>query len=326
MNAQRVVVTTKNTVELQPYEPTPPGPGELLIRTRATLISPGTERAFYMGLPNTPGKYPVYPGYSNIGVVEAIGEGVEGWAVGDRVASATAHAAFVTAAVAKCLPIPDAVSDESATFFNLMAIAMQGVHKAQIDLGEPVVVLGAGLIGLFAARLAQLSGGLPVVSIDRVAQRLELAKQLEVDETVLADDAQSETLAAHMPTGPAVVIEATGAPAAVVSAFRMAAVRGRVILLGSSRGLTDGINFYADVHRKGITIIGAHEITRPTAEQWPGWWPQIREQATALDLLARGRVLPEVLIEHRFAWSRFPEAYKLLENQNPLGMVIDWTQ
>ena len=61
-----------------------------------------------------------------------------------------------------CLKAPAQVADEEAAFFALLAIAMQGLRKARIELGESVAVLGAGLVGILAMRLATLSGGLPV--------------------------------------------------------------------------------------------------------------------------------------------------------------------
>ena len=86
------------------------------------------------------------------------------------------------------------------------------------------------------------------------------------------------------------VIEATGAPALVNTAFQLAAQRGRVVLLGSARGDTERVNFYRDVHRKGLRVIGGHEIVRPLHENSPGYWTQISEQQVCLELLARRRV------------------------------------
>jgi threonine dehydrogenase-like Zn-dependent dehydrogenase len=99
-----------------------------------------------------------------------------------------------------------------------------------------------------------------------------------------------------------------------------------VILLGSARGDTDQVNFYRDVHRKGLSVIGAHEITRPQHDSLPGWWTQRDEQQIALKLLAKGRMTVEPLISHRFAWRALAQAYALLESWDPAatGMVINW--
>lgn len=328
MQGHRAVVTKPNVIEMQPFDVPDPGPTEVLIRTRATLVSPGTERAFFMALPNTNAAYPLIPGYSNIGEVIAVGADVDGVAVGDRVASGTHHASHVVAPAVSCVPVPAGLDDADATFFNLVAIAMQGVHKARIELGESVAVIGLGPIGLFALQLARINGGLPAVAIDQDAGRLALARDLGADVALPSDDALLGALPAHTGTdGAAVVVEATGASAAVVLSFRMAATRGRVILLGSARGETDGVNFYRDVHRKGLTIIGAHEITRPTRDESAGWWTQHHEQALALKLLALGRISAAPLINRRFGWADFGQAYDVLASwdRSVLGMVIDWT-
>jgi len=152
------------------------GPGEILIRALVSLISPGTERAFLLGLANTPDRYPQKTGYSQIGEVVEVGAGVEGWEAGDRVASRANHKMFTAMSVSNCNNVPNGLTNERAAFFRLTSIAMQGVRKARIELGEPVAVIGCGPVGLLAMQLARLNGGLPVVSIDKDACRLEFAE------------------------------------------------------------------------------------------------------------------------------------------------------
>lgn len=322
MQAYRAVVTQPGQIELEAHDLPLPAAGQVLLQTQATLISPGTERAFFLHLPNTTLPYPLYPGYSHIGQVVAVGDGVaESW-LGQSVASTSPHASHVLVPIEKCRPVPQGLAADSAVFFNLIAIAMQAVHKARIELGEAVAVIGAGMIGLYAMQLAKINGGLPVGSVDSEAGRLEVARQVGADAVYLPTD-----LAAGQQDGAwPVVIEATGASPAILSAFQLAASGGRVILLGSSRGDTDGVNFYRDVHRKGLTIIGAHEITRPTHDNAPGRWTQVAEHRIALDLLAHGRLITQPLITHRFGWQDFPQAYGLLADWDlkALGMVIEW--
>lgn len=324
---QRVVFVERGGAQLEETPIPTPAAGQLLIRTRSTLISPGTERAFFLGLPNTPQQYPHHPGYSNIGEVIACGEGVADWAPGQRVANTGGHAAYVVINAQKCVPVPDGLVDEEANFFNLASIAMQGVRKARIELGEPVAVIGAGLIGLLALQLAKLNGGLPVISVDTDERRLAFAQQVKVDITVKADDQLQATVAqACAADGAAVVIEATGHPEAIPTAFQLARPGGRVILLGSTRGETEQVNFYRDVHRKGLTVIGAHDIARPKVESHAGWWIAQEDQRVALNLLAAGRLLVQPLITHRFAWHDAPQAYERLKawDINTLGMVLRW--
>ncbi len=328
MPARRVRVAAPGQVDLETFEPAPPQAGQVLLRALTTLVSPGTERAFFLNLDNTDPSYPLYPGYSFVGEVSACGAGVTGLSVGDRVACSEAHCSHALVEARDCLPAPADLSNEEAAFFNLLAIAMQGTRKARIELGESVAVLGAGLIGILAMRLAQLSGGLPVLGLDLDAGRLDLARKIGVDHTLLCDDSLPAALKTALGSaGADVVIEATGAPQLVSTAFQLAAEKGRVVLLGSARGDADDVNFYRDVHRKGLLVIGGHEITRPSHEDSPGYWTKTREQKLCLELLARGRVEVKPLITHRYSWRDFPEAYAHLANwhKEAMGMVIKWT-
>ena len=299
-----------------------------MLGARASLISPGTERAFFLNLDNTNPVFPLYPGYSFVGEVVDRGAEVTDLQMGDRVVCPAPHMSHAVVDAGVCLKVPESLSDEDAAFFNLLAIAMQGVRKARIELGESVAVLGAGIIGILAMRLAQLSGGLPVIGIDLDMRRLDLAQRIGADEIVVNDDVLQDSLRRRVgQDGADVVIEATGAPRLVVTAFQLAATKGRVILLGSTRGDTEQVNFYRDVHRKGLIVIGSHEITRPTNENSPGYWTQLSEHAVCLDLLARGRVATAPLISHRLDWQDFATAYQHLANWNneAMGMVIQWT-
>ena len=324
---QRIVFTAAGVVEVEACPPPKLDADQLLIRTRTTLISPGTERAFFLGLPNTPGSYPHSPGYSNIGEVGAVGDGVAGWSRGMRVANTAGHAAFVTVRAESCVPAPEGLADGEAVFFNLAAIAMQGVRKARVELGEPVVVMGAGLIGLLALQLARLNGALPVISVDTDGRRLAFAQAVDADETVtVTDDLNAVISSLCEDDGAAVVIEATGHPEAILTAFDLARPGGRVILLGSTRGETEQVNFYRDVHKKGLTVIGAHNSARPVVESHPGWWIAQDDQRVALKLLALGRLSVRPLITHQFTWREAPHAYERLKrwDTSTLGMVLNW--
>lgn len=327
MTGHRVVWTQKGVAEIETFEAPSPKEGQLLLRARATLISPGTERAFFLGLPNTSQKYPQHAGYSNVGEIGEIGAKVEGFKVGDRVACAAGHSSHVVVNAANCLPVPEDAPDEEAVFFNLAAIAMQGVRKARVELGESVAVIGAGLIGLMAMQLAKLNGALPAISVDKDEGRLSFARQAGADVTLIADDsALSSVREVTGADGAAVVIEATGHPEAIPQAFALAGTFGRVILLGSTRGETEKVNFYRDVHKKGLTIIGAHAAMRPRVESSAGWWTTKDDQRVALKLLALKRLTIQPLITHRFACQDAPQAYALLREWDlrALGMVLDW--
>lgn len=323
----RILFVDRGEVELESCPIPSPAAGQLLIQTQVSLISPGTERAWFLGLPNTPATYPQTAGYSNIGQVVQVGAGVDGWSAGDRVASAANHVAFAAVDAATCVPVPAGLPAEEAVFFNLASIAMQGVRKARVELGEPVVVIGGGLIGLMAVQLARLSGAVPAIVVDKNPGRLEFAELAGADAALVADQQLEDRVASLCGgDGAAVVIEATGFPNAILSAFALARPGGRVVLLGSTRGETEQVNFYRDVHKKGLAILGAHDMTRPRVDSAPGWWTQRDDQRTALALLAARRLAVQPLITHRFGWRDAVAAYELLKqwDLNALGMVLNW--
>ncbi|MCY4079224.1 MAG: zinc-binding alcohol dehydrogenase [Caldilineaceae bacterium] len=322
-----VLFVERGVADLRECEMPSAGPGELLIRATVSLISSGTERAFLLGLANTSDKYPQRTGYSHIGEVVEVGAGVEGWKVGDRVASRANHKLFASMPVASCNHVPNALTNERAAFFRLTSIAMQGVRKARIELGEPVAVIGCGPVGLLAAQLARLSGGLPVVSIDKDGRRLEFTAALGIDVALPADDEIKAALRTQCgEQDPALVVDATGHPEAIPAAFDLARFGGRVVLLASTRGDTEAVNFYRDVHKKGLTVIGAHESTRPRLDSAPGWWTHQADENTALRLLAGERLVVDPITTHRFDWRNAAVAYEMLARWEPgmMGTLLDW--
>lgn len=118
---------------------------------------------------------PLPLGYCNVGKVIAVGNGVRDFKVGDRVASNGQHAEFVSVPVNLVAHIPDSVSDEDATFTVIGSIGLQGIRLLNPTLGETVVVIGLGLIGLITAQLL-VANGCTVIGSDIDPQKLKLAK------------------------------------------------------------------------------------------------------------------------------------------------------
>ena len=119
---------------------------------------------------------PLPLGYCNVGVVSSIGSGVVGFKVDDRVVSNGRHAEVVSVPANFCARVPSAVSDEEAAFTVLGAIALQGIRLAQPTLGETVVVIGLGMVGLLTVQLLR-AHGCRVVGLDFDSEKLSLAKQ-----------------------------------------------------------------------------------------------------------------------------------------------------
>lgn len=249
--------------------PTPTVPAHhVLIETRRTLISAGTERMLLeFGKGNLlqkamqqPDKVkqtlnkvrtdglgptldavkskldqPIPLGYCNAGVVHAVGKGVTDFKVGDRVVSNGSHSELVVVGQNLVTKIPDGVSDDEACFTPLAAIGLQGMRLAHPTLGETFCVIGLGLIGLLTAQLLR-ANGCRVIGVDFSGERLALAKSWGVETVNLKDgeDPVSTVMAMTGGRGADGVIIAASTPSddPVTQAAQMSRKRGRIILVG----------------------------------------------------------------------------------------------
>lgn len=244
-----------------------PRPGQLLIESRASLISPGTERMLTdFGRAGWLSKARQQPdrvrqalekartdgvaatleavrakldrelalGYANAGV---IARSADGYRVGQRVVSNGPHAEVVAVARNLCARIPDAVPDEEAPFAVLAAIALEGLRLAAPTLGERFVVTGLGMVGLLAAQLLR-SAGCRVLGLDFDPARLALAERwgVEVFELDPRHRLAAEEKAWEFSGGRGVdgvlIAAATASDEPVRQAAAMCRQRGRIVLTG----------------------------------------------------------------------------------------------
>ncbi|MCD6291279.1 MAG: zinc-binding dehydrogenase [Anaerolineae bacterium] len=336
MEGRRLVCKAIRQVEWELYElPEAPGPHEILIKAACSLISAGTEIAVYSGshigytLPNAPfPKLPLTMGYALAGMVHAVGREVAGWEVGDRVLAHVPHGDWALCDVRTTLirRLPNRISMAQGALARLGSISLGGVRQARITLGDTVVVLGLGLIGQLAARLSRLSGGRPVIGVDLIPRRVQIAAASGIHgidaSTVSVRDAVSELTNDRMAD---VVVEATGNPKAMSIALGLATEGGRVISLGSPRGKAE-IDVYSTIHRRGIVLLGAHErlFEHPYTLRDP--WTRERNLDLVLELLADGSLESDGLISHRIRPEEIQETYEALINHPAefLGVLIEW--
>ena len=210
---KQIIQDLKNGATILEEVPTPlVKTGCVLIKTTRTLVSLGTERMLVeFGKANLiekarqqPDKvkqvldkiktdglmptleavfnklgHPLPLGYCNVGRVVAVGKGVVGLKVGDRVASNGNHAQYVCVPENLVAKIPDNVSDDQAAFTVIGSIGLQGIRLLNPTLGETIVVTGLGLIGLVACQLLR-ANGCRVVGIDFDRQKVKMAAEMGV--------------------------------------------------------------------------------------------------------------------------------------------------
>ncbi len=334
--AYRLAAFAPRTLAWERQElPEEPPPHFLLVRTSSTLISTGTELANWTGITAdraTMGsdwtQHPYRPGYSLAGTVIAAGPDTEGFAVGQRVTASGPHASHALLDARRTAAIPDAVSDAAATFSTLGPIVLNGIRRATVALGDSTAIVGLGLIGQLAGRLAHLNGARPVVGVDPIAVRRERAIQLGFSS---AWPAAADALSPVVDTGAVgggyrVVIEATGIPDALRDALHLAAPEARVIALGSTRGTVASFDLYRDVHLKGVHLIGAHLRTHPEVATHENPWTELANRLLTLRLIASGDLPVEQLFSHRVLATQALGMYALLADrrQEAMGVVLDW--
>lgn len=240
------------TCELVPIEVARAGRSEVTIETIVSAVSPGTERAQFLRLPNAQISFPYLPGYSLAGRVVDVGRGVRGVAKGDIVAAIRApHASVVTVPARDVFTVAPDVCPESAALIRLGIVAGAGLRAAAVDAGESVLVLGAGLIGVLTARRALARGAANVTIAARTARHESWAS---AHPAVRFHDLSAKDVPGESAD---VVIDATGDPEAVCTAIEAATRGGRVVLLGSPRGTTQALPV-DEIRAKELRLLGAH--------------------------------------------------------------------
>lgn len=258
-------------------------PGQVLVRNRFSVVSPGTEKMALdfarksllgkarsrpdlvqqvVGKLRQEGPIPTYQavtnrldapqplGYSSAGVVEAVGAGVSRFAPGDRVACAGAgyanHAEWISVPENLVAAVPDALPLEKAAFATLGAIALQALRVASPQLGEIAAVIGLGLIGQLAVNLLR-ANGCRVLGIDLDEERIKQARSLGAEWGARPDDDPAHWLRETSEGAGAdfaLVAAASESSAPIQLAAELCRARGRVAVVGATAMHLERRSFY----------------------------------------------------------------------------------
>jgi 2-desacetyl-2-hydroxyethyl bacteriochlorophyllide A dehydrogenase len=323
--AKRLVFTGKQQVDIEDFSVSSPGPGEVLVRTRLSLMSTGTENIVFNRLfdPGTHWdnwvKYPFYPGYASVG--EVVESGDSDFPAGTRVTHRKGHCSHALLKAEECLPIPDSVPDEDAVWFALAKIGFHGTLVAQYHLGDTVLIIGAGPIGQMSVRWACATGASSILVADMAAARLELARAGGATAVIPhpIEEARAAILAANHNGLPRVVIDSTGNAVVFAAALGLAADHGRVVILGDT-GQPTKQQLTMDVITRGLTIVGTHD--NHNTPQWnASSIPRL-----FFDLASTGRFPLNGLNSHIFAPGACKDAYETAnrDRSKTMGLVFDW--
>lgn len=180
-------------------------------------------------------KQPLPLGYCNVGKVIGIGKGVTEFKIGDRVASNGNHAEVVNVPHNLVAKIPDTVSDEEASFTVIGSIGLQGIRLLEPTIGETIVVIGLGLIGLVTAELLK-ANGCNVIGFDFDQQKVDIANSKGIKAINLADGTDQVKFVMDATNGigaDGVLITASNKSNDIIAnSAKMSRKRGRIILVG----------------------------------------------------------------------------------------------
>lgn len=304
-----------------------PGPGQVRVRTRLSTISAGTEGwILHDRFTWNPTCYPCVPGYQRVGTVEALGPGVSGWVVGDRVmatrsdwpgspaARSGAHAALGNTLASELFALPGGVGDVDASGLVVAQVGYNAASRARIELGDTVVVVyGDGLIGQCAAQAARARGA-RVILVGHRAERLELAAAHSADAVVNGHDREVvEAVRRHAGSEhvTAVLDSVQSEDAQRQYTPLLARGEGQIVYCGFTPGTA-----WAD-----MALLQQRELT----VHFVSGWTRPRMEAT-LDLMARGLISLEPLVTHLVPASQAPEMYRMIAAKAEpfLGITLDW--
>ncbi len=330
MKSKTIVFTKPQTAELIEKEIGTVTGERVKVKMEYTVVSGGTERACIMGMNNTSQKFPKSLGYCGVGSVTEIGDEVKNIKIGDRVLVYHGiHTEYNIVPESDLTKVDnDSIDSLDAAFVIIASMGLGGVRKLEVELGESAMVMGLGLLGMFSVQFLRLSGANPLIAVDLNPERRELALNLGADYAFdpSAHDFVDQVMAVTKGKGVRATVEVTGVSAAMKQALECASWMGRISLLGCTRVSDCAVDYYQQVHRPGVKLIGAHNFVRPKVESYPHHWTHHDDCRAILDMIATKRIDVKSIVSRVVKPEKAPEIYaELCYNKNfPLGTVFDW--
>lgn len=287
--ANRIEFSDLEIVEMQNVFLRGPGAHQVLVKVLVSAMSPGTETAVLMGLPNAVRPMPFAPGYSGYGVVISAGKGSR-IKKGQLVAGQLGHASLAVVDeinLVVCDPSDDA---QQMAMIELACIVQQGVRKARIKIGEHVVVIGAGLLGQLSVIYADLVGAGKITVLTRSdRKRASIAAALPPHQYRVITSGSDNT----EPLNADVALECVGTGEALTTASSNVRRNGRVVNLGSTRDIVSASSLFSVVAENSVQMVGSHISTLPSRDGTPNNMTKRQERSVFVDLVRRGKfVLP----------------------------------
>ncbi len=337
MNTKQIVFTKPYTAELLDVECLPPRENEVTVQLEYSAISSGTEKANYIGSRNgikvTEDAESVFPrmvGYSAAGIVTDIGSGINDIKVGDKVAVYWGkHKKHITVSRNNVLKIPDGISTQEASMTLISTFSLAAIRKTRLEIGESAMVMGLGILGIFAVQELKAAGAYPIIAVDPIRERREFATKMGADYAFDPTEKNFVRNVIEATNGGAnVCIEVTGLGIGLIQALDCMKEMGRIALLGCTRSSKFEIDYYGKVHGRGVSLIGAHTLARPKVESSAGFWTDEDDLKTVLNLIKGGRLNFKDMICEIHSPEEAPTVFARLANEKnfPIGVLFDWSK
>jgi 2-desacetyl-2-hydroxyethyl bacteriochlorophyllide A dehydrogenase len=328
--AQAVYYQAPKSVAMAETDVATPKSGEVLIRTRYSAISPGTESLIFRGeLPHDPTlnshivsrqgrfNYPFKYGCSLVGEVTAVGCDQDRDWLGKQVFTYHPHQSYAVVDKQDCQRLPDDTPMERALFLAAMEAALNIVFDAAPSVGERIMVFGQGILGLLTTAILSDFPLAELITADPISPRRERSLEIGADLSIDPSDrrafaALKDCLFFGDAEGLDVAIEVSGRTNALDQAIELTGFAGRIIV-GSWYGKKSGaVDLGGHFHRRRLQLISSQVNT--ISPHLQGRWNRNRRLNLAWDWLRR--IKPEQLITHRFPLQSCQEALELVHNKS----------
>lgn len=331
MKSKAVVFTEPGVVAYQEVESPDPGPGDVVIEVTHSWISNGTEGSFLRGeriegdvayRPGDPWPFPIVAGYQKVGRITWIGSDVEGFTIGQTVFAVMSkikgmfdrvggHISPSVCPASQVFALPEGADPVAYSGLVLTQVGYNCGMRPRLKAGEVAVVVGDGLVGLWAAQ-ALLQRDAYVVLVGRHEDRLDRFKTAERHLKIKAKTKTGAMQVREALEGPVEVLVDTVGSMDILKAYLPMMRRGGTIVSAGFYGTEDHIPLQHFRNQEiGFDLVSG--MTRERLEE-------------ALAFLAAGKMETLSLITHRFPVEKAAEAWDLIRSRkdNVLGVVLEW--
>ena len=324
-------------VVVEEFDVPEPGPGQVLVRVSRSQVSAGSERRRFRGAvepdPSMPlGYIEKPPGYTTVGRVEAVGQGVDDFHEGDRVFALGRHASHVVVDAPRegedgfarpVQRVDPELTDEQVCFSRLGDVAMHAIRRAGLQPGESVAVFGLGVVGQLIVTLARRVGAYPVIGLDPEPERLGYAETGGATHTAdLSSDNAVDAIMNVTGRGAQTVFHANWSAQSLADCIDSAAYAGKVVLVGATRGVLE--MRLRNLLVREIEVRGSHMIEDYAHKYHP--WTTGGDRDTIMRMISSGELRVDHLVTHVERPEAADEIFKMIvaSPRGWMAVFFDW--